>query len=158
MYEIIDAASPNQSARPRGARVELVVIHGTAGRSEAGDLEWLRSERAGASYHYLIARDGRIWRLVPEHREAWHAGVSQWRGRPYVNAFSVGVGLCNAGPPEPYPESQLRAAAWLVADLLRRHGLGADRILGHVDVSAPRKTDPWHTFPWSQFLRMVLCP
>src|SRR5262249_26842215 len=55
---------------------------------------------AKLSYHYLIDRRGGVFRLVPEHRVAWHAGVSKMPtdGREWVNGFSVGVSLIASHP------------------------------------------------------------
>jgi N-acetylmuramoyl-L-alanine amidase len=150
--------SPNYNARPPGMGPQLVVIHGTAGATDAADLAWLCGHRSRVSYHYLVGRDGAVYQLVPESKRAWHAGVSRWFGRDNVNDFSIGVALSNAGPPAPYPQVQLDAAAELVADILRRRGLDGSRIVGHVDVAVPhgRKTDPWGTFPWGPFRLAVI--
>ncbi|HEX7049110.1 MAG TPA: N-acetylmuramoyl-L-alanine amidase, partial [Longimicrobiales bacterium] len=106
--EILDRPSPNHNARPAGVRPDLIVIHGTAGETDAGDLAWCRDPKSQVSYHYLIGRDGRIYRLVPEERRAWHAGVSGWEGRQGCNDYSIGVGLCNDGR-EPYTPAQYDA-------------------------------------------------
>lgn len=161
--KILWRPSPNHGPRPAGAGPMLVVMHGTAGRSDEGDVDWCcrsKPELPGGyspvSYHYIVGRDGAVYQLVRESRRAWHAGVSRWLGRENVNDFSVGVALSNAGPPEPYPQAQLDAAAELVADILRRRGLDGSRIVGHADIAPRRKTDPWETFPWGPFRLAVI--
>lgn len=151
--------SPNFGPRPNGSGPSLVVLHGTAGATTAGDLSWCTSPQSKVSYHYLVGRTGRVYQLVKEGARAWHAGVSKWGGRSNVNDFSVGVALSNRGPfptPEPYPEAQLEAAAWLVASILKRRGLDSSRLVGHMDVSPGRKTDPYDHFPWVDFRVRVL--
>ena len=64
------------------------------------------------SAHYLIAEDGRVWRLVTEAERAWHAGVGSWGGADDVNSRSIGIELANAGPLDgfpPFPEPQMAA-------------------------------------------------
>lgn len=148
---IIDTGSPNHHARPAGTTVDLLVIHGTAG-TDAGDLAWCCDPRSGVSYHYLILRDGTIHRLVSELRRAWHAGVSEWEGRSNVNDYSIGIGLSNRGPGEPYTDAQYDALAALTRDIMARHpAITPDRIVGHADVSPGRKADPWDHFDWQRY-------
>lgn len=147
---MIKRLSPNRNARPAGTKPDLVVIHGTAGRSDAGDVSWCTDPRSGVSYHYIVGRDGTVWQLVPDEERAWHAGESVWQGRPNCNDYSLGVALSNDGK-EPYPEAQVRAAGELVADLCRRWGIPWERIVSHALVSPGRKTDPWLHFPWGAF-------
>lgn len=151
-----DSPSPNHGPRPAGTSVDLVVIHGTAG-TDAGDLDWCTRPGAGVSYHYLILRDGTVHRLVAEDRRAWHAGASSWQGRPNCNDYSIGVGLSNRGPGEPYTEAQYRALRELVRDIMRRRpAITRERIVGHADVSPGRKSDPWPHFDWSRLDEIAL--
>jgi N-acetylmuramoyl-L-alanine amidase len=151
---IIDSPSPNQGARPPGAKPSLVVIHGTVG-TDAGDLEWLRSPKSRVSYHYLVQRTGAIHRLVHPEARAWHAGESSWRGVADVNDFSIGIGLSNLGGGELYREAQYAAAGWLCSIFAREFGIGMEAIVGHYHVSPGRKTDPWYSFEWGRlFARM----
>ena len=152
--QIHDRPSPNHGARPRDVRPDLIVVHGTAGGSEEGDLSWLCSRDSQVSYHYLIGRDGRVYGLVPDDRRAWHAGSSGWQGRDDCNNYSIGVALSNRGPgrtPEPYTDAQYASLVELTRDLMQRWGIARDRIVGHADVSPGRKTDPWAHFDWSRF-------
>ena len=61
------------------------------------DLDWMGRAESQVSYHYLIGRDGAVYRLVPEDRRAWHAGASVWEGRANCNDYSIGIGLSNDG-------------------------------------------------------------
>lgn len=150
--------------------VDLVVLHGTAGRTDAGDLSWCCDPKSQVSYHYLIGRDERIYQLVDEGRRAWHAGASKFNkrtdGRNSVNGFSIGVAFCNKGDsktiyrpgepfPEPFTDGQYDAGAWLVADIWRRRGIGFEGITEHRAVSPGRKTDPWDHFDMQRFFVAV---
>src|SRR3990167_5028265 len=68
--------------RGRGsAKVDLLVLHDTDG-SVDGALQWLTTAKPPeVSAHYVIAKDGRAWRLVPEADTAYHAGGGTWRGK-----------------------------------------------------------------------------
>lgn len=147
--------SPNHNARPAGVTPDLIVVHGTAGQTDAGDLSWLRSRESGVSYHYLIGRDGVTYRLVPDERRAWHAGRSSWEGRPDCNDYSLGIGLSNDGA-EPYTEAQYVALAGLLHDLMARWQIPVRRIVGHYHVSPGRKTDPWYHFEWARVFEALM--
>jgi N-acetylmuramoyl-L-alanine amidase len=131
---IIDHPSPNHSPRKPGVRVDTIVIHHTATKSSAsgdeGALEWLCNNEARVSAHYLVAHDGLIYRLVPEHLTAWHAGVSclPWEKQvpgASVNARSIGIEVVNPGDGKtPFTEAQYAALCWLVPDIVRRWGDG----------------------------------
>ena len=77
---IRDAPSPNQDDRPAGTPIDMLVLHYTGMRSGAEAIARLRDPAARVSSHYVVEEDGGVFRLVPEERRAWHAGVSHWRG------------------------------------------------------------------------------
>ncbi|MCH8173153.1 MAG: N-acetylmuramoyl-L-alanine amidase, partial [Proteobacteria bacterium] len=47
-----------------------------------------------------------------------------------------------------FPKTQLESLAGLVRDVLSRHDISENRILGHSDVAPGRKQDPGELFPW----------
>lgn len=157
-------ASPNCDARPADARIELIVIHnislppGEFGGPGIEDL-FLNRLDAGAhpyyrdiaslrvSSHFLIRRDGDVTQFVPCAKRAWHAGVSQWRGRERCNDFSVGIEL--EGTDEiPFEDAQYVRLEDLIAVLRGLYPI-AD-IVGHADVAPGRKTDPGPAFQWNR--------
>ncbi len=89
--------SPNFGARRDGLLPSLVVIHftGMAVLDEA--LERLCAPEHEVSAHYLVARDGRLFRLVDEEHRAWHAGHGTWGGLADINSRSIGIELDNTG-------------------------------------------------------------
>lgn len=144
---IKDTPSPNFNSRPDGTKVDLIVLHGTEG-SDAGDLSWLRDPKSRVSYHYLIVRDGTIYRLVDEEQRAWHAGKSEWQDREDVNDYSIGIGISCFHTKSP-TDAQYKASAELVNDIRLRREIPLSRVVGHCHVSPGRKTDPWLQFHWS---------
>jgi N-acetylmuramoyl-L-alanine amidase len=114
-------------------------------------LERLCDPAAEVSAHYLIEEDGAVHRLVPEHKRAWHAGRSYWRGERDVNSASVGIELVNPGHEfgyRPFPDEQMAALLPLLADIVLRHDIPRANVVGHSDVAPARKTDPGELFDW----------
>lgn len=106
-----DYTSANQDSR-----VQFIVLHYTS-----TDLPHSLGilTHGGVSAHYLIGDDepATVYRLVDENRRAWHAGVSEWQGRTWLNATSIGIEIVNQGyrdTPQgrvwyPFSEAQIQA-------------------------------------------------
>lgn len=141
-----------------GFRPSMIVIHGDAGKTEAGTISWILDPRSQVSYHFFVGRDGTVYKLVEESDRAWHAGKSSWPhmvdAKGSVNSASIGVCFANSGT-ETYRDAQYEAGAELVAGIMRRHGIGIDLIRGHDEVSPARKTDPWPQWNWGKFLGLI---
>ena len=147
--EFIEAPSPNFNARR--APPDMVVLHYTGMESGEAALERMRDPAAEVSAHYMVEEDGRVFRLAPEERRAWHAGASWWKGERDVNSVSIGIEIVNPGHEFGYrafPEAQVEAVIALLGDVRTRWDIPNDRILGHSDVAPARKTDPGELFPW----------
>lgn len=161
---IVEKPTKNHNGRPLGERICCIVLHADAATNEAGTISWIQNPTSGVSYHYLIGRDGTVYRFVPDQRRAWHAGKSAWEGVTDVNDFSIGVSFSNDQKDEAFTRAALDAGADLCAQLCRRHDLSpTDAVLTtHAIVARPpgRKTDPGPRFPLTQFRKDVraLCP
>jgi N-acetyl-anhydromuramyl-L-alanine amidase AmpD len=152
---IIHARSPNRSSR-HGAAIDCVVLHTTEGAAN-GAVAWLQDPASKASAHYLIAADGRIYQLVDESEEAWHAG------NPAVNRSSIGIELEGKASEEAtFTAPMMSSLLGMLRYLLGRYHIPADRqhVFGHCDVPDPdhpgqlgghrHHTDPGAFFPWNQ--------
>jgi AmpD protein len=161
--------SPNADARPPGTAITLLVVHnislppGVFGGEDVlrfftNTLDWgshpyyepLRALRVSA--HFFVRRTGEVIQFVPCGSRAWHAGESEWRGRPRCNDFSIGVEL-EGTDISPYADVQYERLARLARALQRRYPI-AD-IVGHSDIAPARKTDPGPAFDWPR-LRTLL--
>ncbi len=160
--------SPHCDARPAGAAPELIVVHGISlppgefggpwiDRLFTGTLPpdahpYFRDLAAARlSAHALIRRDGEIVQYVPFGERAWHAGVSEYRGRAACNDFSVGLEL-EGTDDTPYTKAQYQQLAALAAALLSAYAsLTAEAIVGHSDIAPGRKSDPGPAFDWARF-------
>lgn len=112
------------------------------------------------SSHYLVRDEPpTIYRLVDENRRAWHAGPSFWAGHTNLNAASIGIEIVNPGYTDtpagrvyaPFSQKQIDAVIALSKDIVARHGIKPERIVGHADIAPGRKQDPGPMFPWKQF-------
>jgi N-acetylmuramoyl-L-alanine amidase len=143
--------SPNHGERSDGQRPDMIVLHYTGMPSAAGALERLCSAGSEVSAHYLVFEDGRVVQLVPEHRRAWHAGLSSWAGENDINSCSIGIEIANPGHDYGYPEfprRQIAAVTALCRGIQTRHVIAPARVLAHSDVAPSRKQDPGEKFPW----------
>jgi N-acetylmuramoyl-L-alanine amidase len=148
---LIEAPSPNFDART--APPDILVLHYTGMKTGPEALDRLRDPEAKVSSHYVVEEDGRIFRLVPEERRAWHAGVSFWKGERNINGVSIGIEIVNPGHEFGYrafPEAQVAAVIALVGDIRSRWTIDDGRIVGHSDVAPDRKDDPGELFPWKR--------
>jgi N-acetyl-anhydromuramyl-L-alanine amidase AmpD len=92
--------------------------------------------------HYMIGRDGIIYKMADENDLAHHAGKSKMKdGRESVNAFSIGVELINSKTDRP-TLAQYMSLAKLILDIKSRHEI--KYIVGHSDIAPERKSDPWN--------------
>lgn len=164
--------SPNCDDRPDGVVVDLIVIHGISLPPGEFGGPWIDALFANTlssgvhpyfktltglrvSAHVLIRRDGELTQYVPFHRRAWHAGASEYAGRPHCNDFSIGVELEGADDC-PYDDRQyLRLAAVIGALRVAYPAIAPDRLVGHADIAPGRKTDPGPVFDWARLRRLL---
>ena len=149
---VVDMPSPNWDERPTAAgAVDTLVLHYTGMVSADAALARMTDPAAKVSAHWCIGEDGTLWRLVPEERRAWHAGVSEWRGRRAVNDFSIGIELVNPGHEHgyrPFPSVQMDALLDLARAIVARHPIDPRNVVGHSDIAPTRRQDPGELFDW----------
>ena len=148
---VTDAPSPNHDDRPDGAPVDMLILHYTGMRSGDAAIDRLCDPAAKVSAHYVVEEDGQVFRLVPEARRAWHAGISHWRGASGLNARSIGIEVVNPGHEHgyrPFAALQMAALCDLCLGILARHPIPAWNVVGHSDVAPDRKEDPGEFFDW----------
>ena len=154
------------TARGQDSRVLFLIIHYTV-------LDLPNSIRVltqnEVSSHYLLTDHAspRIMRLVDEFQRAWHAGPSSWKGNRQLNASSIGIEIVHPGArigPNgereylPFPPAQINALIPLVQDIVRRHQIRPERVLGHAEIQPQSKQDPGPTFPWKRLADLGLTP
>ena len=66
-------------------------------QSERESIMRLCNSKSGVSSHFVINRNGKIYRLVEDNKIAWHAGKSCWGRCKNLNKNSIGIELINKG-------------------------------------------------------------
>ena len=135
----------------RNAKIDMLVIHCLAHNFQSALDAFHRHQ---VSAHYLIDEKGKIYSLVAEHKRAWHAGESFWKGKTNLNHNSIGIELCSKTLGQtPYPKCQIEALIRLCKHLKRKYHIKKQNILGHSDIAPMRKPDPGKAFPWAYLAR-----
>ena len=141
----------------QSSRVRFLVLHYTVA-DKPSSIKILTEQQVSA--HYLLTDDPEpvIYRLVDETRSAYHAGNSSWKNYTQLNNSSIGIEIVNAGWKDtpngrvfaPFPQTQVDALVGLVKDIVQRHGVAPENVLGHSDIAPLRKQDPGPLFPWQR--------
>jgi N-acetylmuramoyl-L-alanine amidase len=146
--------SPNFDKLRRSRKsVKIIVIHYTGMQSARESLVRLCNPKSKVSSHYLIKKNGQIYRLIPDNRVAWHAGKSFWGKHKNLNKNSIGIELVNKGHQFGYtsfPKKQLSSLTWVCTQLIKKYKIKKKNIVGHSDVAPLRKKDPGEKFPWEK--------
>lgn len=101
------------------------------------------------SCHFFIRRDGSCVQFVSCHERAWHAGVSQWRGQPNCNDYSIGIEL-EGLEGEAFEQPQYQRLQQLLC-AIAGPGRCID-VAGHEHVAPGRKGDPGDGFDWGALM------
>lgn len=147
----VDASSYNSQGQDY--RQKFIILHYTAGNRDSS-LKTLTENEVSA--HYMVSDDKLepVYSLVDENKRAWHAGVSDWKGRNNLNDTSIGIEIVNDGDVSgtfvPYKDFQIKEVAVLVKYLADKYEIPATNILGHSDIAPQRKSDPGPLFPWRE--------
>lgn len=151
------------SAKGQSSRVKYVVLHYTVS-DRPRSLKILTEQVVSA--HYLLTDDEKpvIYGLVDETRQANHAGLSSWKGYTQLNSSSIGIEIVNPGFTEspggrtwyPFPQAQIDSLSVLLKDILARHSIPPENVIGHADIAPMRKQDPGPMFPWQQLAQQGL--
>jgi N-acetylmuramoyl-L-alanine amidase len=154
------AIDTTYTSRNQESRVQFLVLHYTW-ESVPSSLKTLTEGQV--SSHYLVRDDPPVvYRLVDENLRAWHAGVSSWQGNTNLNSSSIGIEIVNygdrSGQWQDYPKAQMDVVIALVKDIVKRHRIRPDRIVGHSDIAPQRKSDPGPKFPWKRLADEGLIP
>ena len=160
------AIDSRHSAQGQDSRVLFLIIHYTVADFPTSVRILTQQE---VSAHYLLSDESppRIFRLVDEGRRAWHSGPSAWKGHRMLNASSIGIEIVHPGfrlgPDQeriylPFPQAQIDALVPLVRDIVQRHQIRPERILGHGEVTPSYKEDPGPTFPWQRLAELGITP
>lgn len=103
------------------------------------------------SSHLFIDREGQITQFVPFDKAAWHAGISEFKGKENCNEFSIGIELEGTDDID-YTSNQYNSLIEVTKALMEAYpNLVVDNIVGHRDIAPGRKTDPGDSFDWELY-------
>jgi len=146
--------SPNFNRKKRTKNsIKIIVIHYTGMQSERESIVRLLNPKSKVSSHYLINRNGKVYRLVQDNRIAWHAGKSCWIKYKNLNNNSIGIELVNKGHQLGYTnfsKKQVSSLIKICKILIRKYKIKKRNIVGHSDIAPLRKNDPGEKFPWQK--------
>ncbi|MBB3117387.1 N-acetylmuramoyl-L-alanine amidase [Pseudoduganella violacea] len=145
------------TARGQSSRVKFIVLHYTVADTPRS-IKILTEQEVSAHYLLTDADQPVLYGLVDESRQAWHAGNSSWKAFTQLNTSSVGIEIVNAGfkdTPEgrvwyPFKQAQIDQLIPLLKQIVARHEVRPEFILGHNEIAPQRKQDPGPLFPWKQ--------
>lgn len=164
--------SPNHDERPAGCVPDLIVLHNISLPPYEFGGHWIDKLFTNqldpeahpffaeichlrVASHLLIRRDGEIVQYVPFHKRAFHAGISNYRGRERCNDFSIGIEL-EGTDFEAFTEAQYQQLENLLPVLVRAYStLSLEHVTGHEHIAPGRKTDPGPFFDWERLRRVL---
>lgn len=139
--DALSHVSPNHSAR-KNPTPSAIVLHTGEGTRQS-DLAWLKKmqDERSVSCHYYVCRDGTIFQLVPDWREAWHAGIGEYLGFTGWGDFSLGIETEHKQGQD-WPQVQRDALAWLCEFLIGKYKIRRSMVVAHRWIAPKRKIDP----------------
>lgn len=143
----------------RGQPVDMIVMHTTESSSfQSTANTFMQQKDPPVTAHYVVDRNGQIYRFCPEGTAANHAGKASWQlvtGEEVrnINQRSIGIEF-QCGPGEEITPQQAAAGLWLTKDIMSRNpNITPDNVVGHSDVAPSRKADPGMSFPWELWVQ-----
>jgi N-acetylmuramoyl-L-alanine amidase len=152
------------SAKSQSSRVKFVVIHYTVSDLPKS-INILTQQVVSAHYLLTDEPEPRAYSLVDETRQANHAGVSNWKNYTLLNSSSIGIEIVNPGFTVdangvrtwyPFPQPQIDQLILLLKQIVAKHHIPPENIIGHSDIAPGRKQDPGPMFPWFQLAQAGL--
>ncbi len=124
----------------RSRTVRAILHHSAGSKASAEDIHrWhLANGWAGAGYHFLVRKDGSVYRLRPEWAVGAHASGS--------NSDSIGICFEGNFMTESMPTAQKQAGKELVAWVKKKYGF--TKVQAHRDVQATGC--PGTNFPFAE--------
>ncbi len=122
----------------RNSTNRIIIHHAEASHCTAQDIhQWhLNNGWSGAGYHFLVRKDGTVYRLRPEGKIGAHASGS--------NSDSIGICFEGSYMTETMPQAQINAGKELVAYLKQKYGIS--KVQAHREVcstNCPGKNFPF---------------
>jgi N-acetylmuramoyl-L-alanine amidase len=126
---------------------KAIVLHHTGGTNS---LAWLSTTPgSGVSVHVLIAKNGTVYRIVPDGKQAWHVGrsavgnYSRLGSAGSPNECCLGIEIENRGNgSDPYTDAQYWSVGWVICQWWNAHG--DLPVITHQLIDTQGKNDPYN--------------
>ncbi len=139
--------------------INFVTIHCTGNHKPTatakGHAAYIFNGSGGSrtSWHYTVDADS-IWQHFEDYQACWHAGDAAFGPG---NMTSLAIEIC-VNDKAAFKQA-CRNAAWLTAQLLKRHNLGIDAVVQHFkwnrkNCPAELRSGAWGV-TWEDFIAMV---
>jgi hypothetical protein len=144
--ETVKLSNQTNGSFSQKIRPEAIVLHHTGG-NYAGSIDWTnrihdtKGNRLYASYHCIIARDGRRIITNEDDNRAYHAGISNFKGRTSLNMWSLGVAWERDTYSEPLSDAAIESALEYILPRMLKWRITPDWVTDHRTVSPGRKND-----------------
>lgn len=124
----------------RNSTNRIIIHHAEASHCTAQDIhQWhLNNGWSGAGYHFLVRKDGTVYRLRPENKIGAHASGS--------NSDSIGICFEGSYMTETMPQAQINAGKELVAYLKQKYKIS--KVQAHREVCSTNC--PGKNFPFTE--------
>ncbi len=138
--KIIETNLSFGSMSKRSKTNRMIIHHAAAKKASASDIHRWHKQRgwSGAGYHFLVRKDGEIYRLRPEKYIGAHASGS--------NSDSLGICFEGDFETEKMGDKQKKSGKELVAYLKKKYGIS--KVQRHKDVGST--SCPGKNFPFSE--------
>ena len=140
--EIIETNLEFKDMSTRKSTQRIILHHAAAQNCSAEDIHrWhLNNGWSGAGYHFLVRKDGKVYRLRPEDKVGAHAYGANYNS----------LGICFEGDymKETMPKAQIKAGRELVEYLKNKYSIS--KIEEHKDVCSTNC--PGDNFPFEQII------
>lgn len=169
--EIIQKKSPNFYKGRNGYTPDMIVCHLTEGAFD-GSVSWILNKESQVSYHFIVAKDGRIVQAVDLMDGAWGNGTnnsSDSYGNQFstlalvrerktnANYYTISIGFegKQAESKGVLTPQQLEAAVWLIEHINSQFTIPFNRqhIVAHSEVVPKAKPYcPGAQFPFEEII------
>lgn len=130
----------------RNSTNRIIIHHAEASHCTAQDIhQWhLNNGWSGAGYHFLVRKDGTVYRLRPEGKIGAHASGS--------NSDSIGICFEGSYMTETMPQAQINAEKELVAYLKQKYKIS--KVQAHREVCSTNC--PGKNFPFTEIVNTTV--
>lgn len=155
--------------QPLGNNPRFIVIHETV-MNEADTIRLFKTNHPNddeqASYHLIVARDGRLIRIVPDDMRAFGAGMSHVMGNTLkakrqsagsINNIALHISLVSPEGFEHsdshtgYTDSQYKTLAGQILKWQMKYGIPMSRVTTHYAVDRSHSRYDPRSFHWDKF-------